>query len=88
MKNSKPAPELPVPELNDDLAPRPLDLSTAVRGKYYDRMQAGTNIILLAPDLLDTFPDSEAVNEALRSLKKIAARTSTARPRLRKLGTS
>jgi hypothetical protein len=59
----------------DDLAPRPLDLSKAVRGKYYDRMQQGTNIVLIAPDLLDTFPDSESVNEALRSLKKIAIRT-------------
>jgi hypothetical protein len=38
-------------------------------------MQEGTNIVLIAPDLLDTFPDSEAVNEALRSLKKIATRS-------------
>jgi hypothetical protein len=69
------------PEL-DPLAPRPnLDFSKGVRGKYYDRMQAGTNIVLIAPDLLDTFPDSEAVNEALRSLKKIAVRTATSRPR-------
>ena len=68
----------------DPLAPRPnLDFSKGVRGKYYDRMQAGTNIVLIAPDLLDTFPDSESVNEALRSLKKIAARSvrSTPRPR-------
>lgn len=56
----------------DPLAPRPLDLSKAVRGMYYDRIQEGTNIILLAPDLIDTFPDSETVNDALRSLKKIA----------------
>jgi hypothetical protein len=35
----------------DPLAPRPnLDLSKAVRGKYYDRMKAGTNIVLIAPD--------------------------------------
>jgi hypothetical protein len=68
MKNSKPAAKL------DPLAPRPLDLSKAVRGKYYDRVQEGTNIILLAPDLIDTFPDSNAVNQALRSLKKIADR--------------
>jgi hypothetical protein len=46
-----------------------------VRGKYYDRMQAGPNIVLIAPDLLDTFPDSESVNEALRGLKKIATRS-------------
>jgi hypothetical protein len=68
----------------DPLAPRPnLDLSKAVRGKYYDRMQAGTNIVLIAPDLLDTFPDSESVNEVLRGLEKIATRSArpAARPR-------
>jgi hypothetical protein len=74
MKNSNAALELDTVEA-DQLEPRPLDLSKAVRGKYYDRMQEGTNIILLAPDLMDTFPDSESVNEALRSLKAIAART-------------
>ena len=69
----------------DPLAPRPnLDLSKAVRGKYYDRMQAGTNIVLIAPDLLDTFPDSESVNEALRSLKKIATRSAKPVQRQRK----
>ncbi len=51
-----------------------MERSKAVSGKYYDRMQQGTNIVLIAPDLLDTFPDSESVNEALRSLKKIAQR--------------
>lgn len=64
----------------DDLAPRPLDRSKAVRGKYYDRMQHGTNIVLIAPDLLDTFPDPESVNEAFRSLKKIAKRTAASDP--------
>ena len=60
----------------DPLAERPnLDFSKGVRGKYYDRAQKGTNIVVIAPDLLDTFPDSEAVNEALRSLKQIAERT-------------
>jgi len=55
----------------DPLAPRPnLDFSKGVRGKYYERMQAGTNIVLIDPDLLDTFPDSASVNQALRSLKK------------------
>jgi len=59
----------------DPLAPRPsLDFSKGVHGKHIKRMQEGTNIVLIAPDLLDTFPDSEAVNEALRSLKKIATR--------------
>jgi len=69
----------------DPLAPRPnLDFSKGVRGKYYDRMKAGTNIVLIAPDLLDTFPDSESVNEALRGLKKIAARSDRTAPRPRR----
>lgn len=75
----------PIPEMpkkiskagrkRDPLAPRPLDFSNGVRGRYYERVQQGTNIAIIAPDLLDTFPDSEAVNEALRSLKQIAERT-------------
>jgi hypothetical protein len=68
----------------DPLEPRHLDLSKAVRGKYYDRMQAGTNIVLIAPDLLDSFPDSESVNEALRGLKKIATRSVRSAPRTRR----
>jgi hypothetical protein len=59
----------------DPLAERStLDFSRGVRGKYYKRMQEGTNIVLIAPELMETFPDSDAVNEALRSLKKIADR--------------
>ncbi len=60
----------------DPLRERPdLDFSKAVRGKYYDRMKEGTNVVLIAPDLMETFPDSASVNEALRGLKKIADRT-------------
>lgn len=67
----------------DPLAPRPtLDFSKGFRGKHLARMQQGTNVVLIAPDLLDTFPDADAVNDALRSLKKIADRsTSRVRPR-------
>ena len=69
----------------DPLAPRPaLDFSKGVRGKHFDRMKQGTNIVLIAPDLLDTFPDSESVNEALRSLKKIATRSATSTQRQHK----
>ena len=69
----------------DPLAPRPnLDFSKGVRGKYFDRTQQGTNVVLIAPDLLDTFPDSASVNEALRGLKKIAARSIRPAPRSRK----
>jgi hypothetical protein len=73
MKNSIAVRELEVAEA-DPLEPRKLDLSKAVRGKYYDRMQEGNNLVLIEPDLMETFPDAEAVNQALRSLKAIADR--------------
>jgi len=69
----------------DPLAPRPnLDFSKGVRGKYADRMPQGTNIVLLDPELLDTFPDSASVNEALHTLKAIAIRSAKPANRQRK----
>lgn len=44
------------------------DLRGGVRGKYFAEYQKGTNLILLAPDVAKSFPDSEAVNQALRKL--------------------
>lgn len=45
-----------------------------VRGKYVERYQAGTNIVLLEPDVAQAFPTSDSVNEALRLLMQIAQR--------------
>lgn len=42
------------------------DLRGGVRGKYYERYQQGTNIVVLEPDVAEVFHDSETVNEALR----------------------
>ena len=50
------------------------DFSKGVRGKYIQRLAAGSNIVVLAPDVAELFPDSESVNEALRTLVKIAQR--------------
>lgn len=49
-------------------------LTGRVRGKYTERYRAGTNLILLEPDVQAAFPDHEAVNEALRMLIKVARR--------------
>ncbi|MHB8799643.1 MAG: hypothetical protein ACYDBY_14375 [Thermoanaerobaculia bacterium] len=48
------------------------DFSRGVRGKYFGRYQKGTNVILLEPDVARVFKSSEAVNEALRGLLKVA----------------
>jgi len=41
-------------------------LKGEVRGKYVARYRAGTNLVLLEPDVAKAFPDEAAVNEALR----------------------
>ncbi len=37
-----------------------------VVGKYYELYQYANNVIQLDPDVVEEFPDSKAVNEALR----------------------
>ena len=58
-------------------------VSPEVRGKYYRQAIAGTNLVLIEPDLADLFPDSELVNRALRAVAE-AAQAATAAKRLRK----
>ena len=57
-------------------------LKGGVRGKYYRRASAGTNLVLIEPDLAILFPNAEAVNRALRILAD-AAKSTTA-PKRRK----
>ena len=42
------------------------DLTGAVRGKYYGRAVAGSNVVLLEPDVAKIFRDSAVVSQALR----------------------
>ena len=44
------------------------DFSWAVRGVTAARYAQGTNIVTVAPDVADVFPNTSAVNEALRAL--------------------
>jgi len=41
-------------------------LQGAVRGKYAEQYRAGTNLVLLDPDVAKAFPSERAVNAALR----------------------
>jgi hypothetical protein len=43
-----------------------------VRGKYASRVAASSNIVTLDPEISAAFPTSEAVNEALAGLLKVA----------------
>lgn len=69
------------------------DFSRGKRGVHHEAYRAGTNVVFLEPDLVDAFPDSASVNQALRLLVKLSrskvvtsgksARTSTGRGRKR-----
>jgi hypothetical protein len=64
---------------NDDLKPV-YDLSKlrgGIRGKYYRQATAGTNLVLIEPDLSEVFPDTDSVNRALRLLAEAATSASS-----------
>lgn len=70
---------------NDELRPE-YDLSQlkgGVRGKYYRQAKAGTNLVLIEPDLARAFPGQESVNRALRLLLS-AANSAATGPRHRR----
>jgi len=47
-------------------------------GKYVARYRAGTNLVLLSPDVAEYFPDEQSVNTALRTLIHAAKRALSA----------
>lgn len=67
----------------EDLRPeyRREDLGEGVRGRYYKAYTKGTNLVLLSPDVAAAFPTTDAVNEALRSLVRIAQASTRRAPR-------
>jgi hypothetical protein len=71
---------------DDDLRPEYdlLKLKGGVRGKYYRRAVAGTNLVLIDPELASIFPDSESVNRALRLLADAAAAAAGSKRRSRR----
>ena len=66
------------PEPNDDLRPEyDFDFSKGERGRYYKRMlKEGSNNVVLEPDIAKAFPNSAAVNDALRAVMELV-RSST-----------
>ncbi len=67
----------------DELRPeyKRSDLGRGVRGKYFKLYQEGTNLVLLSPDVAEVFTDEASVNEALRTLIKVAQQSAGATKR-------
>jgi hypothetical protein len=73
----------PAARRSDDLRPE-YDLSqmkSGVRGKYHASAIAGSNLVLIEPDLAGLFPDAASVNRALRVLADAARAASAPRAR-------
>jgi len=76
-------------KMDDELRPeydlRQL-LKGGARGKYAKRYRAGTNLVLLDPDIRKAFRNEKAVNEALRlvlQLRRIGASSTASSGRAR-----
>ncbi|MGB7951405.1 MAG: hypothetical protein WCH75_27285 [Candidatus Binatia bacterium] len=79
-KSKKKAPSLGSDE--DTMRPE-YDFSKAVRGVTAARYAEGTNVVLLDPDVAKIFPDTRAVNEALRTIVRVTRTTLRKRARKR-----
>jgi hypothetical protein len=55
---------------NGDMLPE-YDFSKGIRGKYFRAYSAGSNVVVLDPEVVKEFPDSKSVNEALKQVIKI-----------------
>mgnify|MGYP000117790453 CR=1 FL=1 len=58
----------------DDMRPEYdfASMKSGVRGKYAGKSRAGTNVVLIEPEVTDAFPTEEAVNEALKGVLNTA----------------
>jgi hypothetical protein len=74
-------------EVDDDLRPEYdlAQLKGGIRGKYYRQATAGTNLVLIEPEVARVFPDRDSVNRALRLLMDAAQ--AAAHPGRRRSGT-
>jgi len=68
------------------------DFGKLERGKYYERVKASSDVVVLDAEVAAVFPNSAAVNKALHSLVDVAkkasglTRRSTGRGKQRRAG--
>ena len=66
-------------KISHDYMPPEIDFQGGQRGRYAKRFEEGTNLVLLARDVADVFPDSESVNAALRVVLRASVRAGQSR---------
>lgn len=68
-------PDRQQPAADEDTMRPEYDFSDGVRGVTAARFAQGSNVVVVDPAVLDVFPDSQAVNEALRALAEVIRRS-------------
>ena len=63
---------------SDELRPeyKRSDFGKLERGRYYQRVKASSNVVVLDAELAAVFPNSVSVNKALHSLVEVAQKAS------------
>lgn len=59
------------------------DFKKLERGKFYQRVIAGSNVVVLDPKVAKAFPSSAIVNKTLNDLLELARKSSRLKPRPR-----
>jgi len=68
---------------SDELRPeyRREDFGPMERGKYAKRVRESSNVVVLDPEIAKAFPNSQAVNDALRGLLELAKTSARLTPK-------
>jgi hypothetical protein len=64
--------------IDDDEMPAEFDFSRSIPNPFATGYARNRNLRILAPDLIEVFPDSQSVNEALRTIVRITSAANTA----------
>jgi hypothetical protein len=62
------------PKPNNGAMRAEYDFSKGVRGKHAAQYAAGTNVVVIEPDVAAEFPTAEEVNETLRAVAQLLQR--------------
>ena len=71
--SAKPMSRKPLKVSEPEMRPE-YDFSNGVRGKYYRRYVESSNVVVIDADVHERFKNSEAVNDALRTLIRAAGK--------------
>lgn len=62
------------PKINDGAMRAEYDFSRGIRGKHAAQYAAGTNVVVIEPDVAAEFPTAEEANETLRAVSQLLHR--------------